>query len=106
MRRLVAAAALALVLDGCALSFGRNFPSPAPDTIRVGVTTKEDLRRVFGEPYRVGLDSGDPTWSWFYAEQSAGGEATKDFTVRFNRDGTVKSYAFTSNFPEDMQRLR
>ena len=32
--------------------------------------------------------------------------STKDFTVRFNANGTVKSYSFTSNFPEDFRKLR
>ena len=35
-----------------------------------------------------------------------GAEQTKDLSVRFNGDGTVKSYAFTSNFPDDMIRLK
>jgi hypothetical protein len=26
--------------------------------------------------------------------------------VRFNANGTVKSYSFTSNFPDDMKKLR
>jgi len=62
--------------------------------------------RGFGEPYQVGLDSGDQTWRWFYAEHGVGSEVSKDFTVRFNPNGTVKSYSFTSNFPDDMKRLR
>lgn len=95
-----------LLAAGCALAFGRHFPSPEPTSIRMSVTDKAALRNAFGEPYQVGLDSGDPTWRWFYAERSAGTETTKDFTVRFNPDGTVKSYSFISNFPEDMRRLR
>ena len=82
------------------------FPSPDPAQISVGATDKAALTRIFGEPYQVGLDSGDQTWRWFYAEQGVGGEVSKDFTVRFNPNGTVKSYSFTSNFPDDMKRLR
>jgi hypothetical protein len=26
--------------------------------------------------------------------------------VRFNSDGVVKSYSFTSNFPDDLRRLK
>ena len=63
------------------------------------------LLSVFGEPYQVGLDSGDQTWRWLYARTSTSGTMTKDFTVRFNANGTVKSYAFTSNVPEDMKKL-
>jgi len=61
---------------------------------------------MFGAPYQIGLDSGDRMWRWFYGERESGGETSKDLTVRFNADGTVKSYAFSSNFPDDMKRLR
>jgi hypothetical protein len=99
---------LALVLaTGCvSIQFGRPFPSPEPASIKVGATDKEGLRRVFGEPYQVGLDSGDQTWRWFHGQREGGAEITKDFTVRFGADGTVKSYSFTSNFPDDMRRLK
>lgn len=98
---------VALVAWGCAgLKFGREFPSPDPVQIRLNVTDKAGLRLVFGEPYQVGLDSGDQTWRWFYGERGTSTEVSKDFTVRFNADGTVKTYSFTSNFPEDMRTLK
>lgn len=97
----------ALLLAGCvSFAVGRRFPSPDPGSIKIGVTDRASLQQVFGEPYQVGLDSGDQTWRWFYGERSGGTETSKDFNVRFNPDGTVKSYSFTSNFPEDMKRLR
>ncbi len=74
--------------------------------IAAGKTDKASLERMFGEPYQVGLDSGDQTWRWFYGQRNAGTELSKDLSVRFNPDGTVKSYSFSSNFPEDMQRLK
>jgi hypothetical protein len=104
---LLALAVLAVTAAGCAgLRAGRVFPSPDPAHITVNVTDKAALARMFGEPYQVGLDSGDQTWRWFYAEHGVGSEVSKDFTVRFNPNGTVKSYSFTSNLPDDMKRLR
>ena len=98
---------LALVLAGCiSLKVGQEFPSPEPLMLVVGKTDKAALRRMFGEPYQVGLDSGDQTWRWFFGQREAGGEITKDLSVRFAANGTVKSYSFTSNFPEDMKRLK
>src|SRR5262245_3650936 len=94
-----------LVLVGCSsLKAGRDFPSAEPRLIELNKTDKAILQRTFGEPYQVGLDSGDQTWTWFYAD--AGSDRSKSLTVRFNSDGTVKSYAFSSNFPEDMTRFR
>jgi hypothetical protein len=95
------------VLGGCvSIRFGHDFPSPDARSIAAGKTDKAALLRMLGEPYQVGLDSGDATWRWFYGQRDSGGEVSKDLTVRFNADGTVKSYAFTSNFPDDLRRLK
>jgi outer membrane protein assembly factor BamE (lipoprotein component of BamABCDE complex) len=98
---------IAMITAGClSATFGREFPSPNAGGITVGKTDKTELRRVFGEPYQVGIDSGDGTWRWFYGQRNWGTEKTKDLSVRFNGDGRVKTYSFTSNFPEDMGRLK
>jgi hypothetical protein len=102
----VAVVILAAVTGCAALKVGRVFPSPDPAQISVNVTDKAALERTLGEPYQVGLDSGDQTWRWFYAEHGGGDEVSKDLTVRFNANGTVKSYSFTSNFPDDMRKYR
>lgn len=96
-----------VVLAGCGLLvLGRDFPSPTPTMIEPGKTTKADLTRFFGEPYQVGIDTGDVTWSWFYGKKGSEGELSKELTVRFDARGVVKSYSFRSNHPEDMKRLR
>ena len=78
------ALAVALIASACAaLPLGREFPSPDAAQIKVNVTDKAGLLSVFGEPYQVGLDSGDQTWRWFYARTRTSGTMTKDFTVRF-----------------------
>jgi len=98
---------VALALAGCiSIKFGREFPSPDRQLIVLGKTDKATLERLFGEPYQVGVDNGDQTWRWFYGQRDGGSEVSKDLNVRFNPDGTVKSYAFTSNFPDDMARLK
>ncbi|HTY77038.1 MAG TPA: hypothetical protein VMI34_04385 [Candidatus Bathyarchaeia archaeon] len=105
--RLATPLLVAWITTGCfSTTFGRQFPSPELKTIAVGKTSKAELQRLYGEPYQVGIDSGDPTWRWFFGQRGWGAEETKDLSVRFNPDGTVKSYAFTSNFPSDMKRLK
>jgi hypothetical protein len=98
---------VALAATACAaLQLGREFPSPDAAQLKINATDKAALVTLLGEPYQVGIDSGDQTWRWFHAQRSASGMLTKDLTVRFNANGTVKSYSFTSNFPEDMRKLR
>ena len=98
--------ALTIVAGCISLKFGREFPSPEARMIVVGTTDKASLERMFGAPYQVGLDSGDQSWRWFYGQRDSTTELSKDLSVRFNPDGTVKSYAFSSNFPDDMKRLK
>ena len=98
--------ALTMVTGCISLKFGREFPSPEAKTIVAGKTDRTSLERMFGEPYQVGLDSGNQMWRWFYGQRESGAELSKDLSVRFNPDGTVRSYAFSSNFPEDMKRLK
>jgi hypothetical protein len=109
MRRaaLVVPLVLASLASACvSMKFGRDFPSPDRQLIAVGKTDRAALERLLGEPYQVGLDSGDATWRWFYGQREGEREISKDLSVRFNADGTVKSYAFTSNFPDDVARLK
>jgi outer membrane protein assembly factor BamE (lipoprotein component of BamABCDE complex) len=105
--RAVGALLIAALLAGCGgFKFGSDFPSPTKDTLVIGKTSKTDLLRFFGEPHQVGLDTGDPTWAWSYVQAFADKEFTKQLTVRFDEKGAVKSYSFTSSFPEDMARLK
>ncbi len=98
---------LALGLAACASVFatGRDFPSPTRESIRNGTTVKNDLVRLFGEPTQVGIDDGDQTWTWIYFKKGDP-DLTKTLTVRFQANGAVKSYSFSSNFPEDLKTLR
>ena len=98
--------ALALFTGCVSVKIGRDFPSPDARWIVAGKSDRWGLQRMFGEPYQVGLDSGDQTWRWFYGQRETSTELSKDLSVRFNADGTVKAYAFSSNFPDDMVRLR
>ncbi|MGH7857579.1 MAG: hypothetical protein ACREQY_09625, partial [Candidatus Binatia bacterium] len=46
---------LVLTTAGC-LAVGENFSSQPVRKIEKGITTKEEIRRLFGEPFRTGLD--------------------------------------------------
>jgi outer membrane protein assembly factor BamE (lipoprotein component of BamABCDE complex) len=111
LRRRLSTLALALLLGAflaaCAqlLAVGRDFPSPGRETIRNGTTTKADLLRLFGEPVQMGIKDGDTTWTW-YVFRKGERDFTKQLEVTFTPAGVVKSYSFSSNFPEDMKALR
>ena len=106
MRRMDLLLMCLVILTACAaLTVGREFPAPAKDTIRNGVTTKAELVRLFGEPTQVGIDDGDTTWTWVYFKHGDP-QLTKQLQVRFTDRGVAKSYSYSSNFPEDMRTLK
>lgn len=99
--------ALALFTGCVSIKIGRDFPSPDARWIVTGKSDRWGLQRMFGEPYQVGLDNGDPAWRWLYIQRDGSGAAvSKDLVVRFTAEGIVKSYSFTSNFPDDLRRLK
>ena len=97
----------AVSLAACsALSTGRDFPSPKPGAeIQNNATTKADLLKMYGDPTQVGMKDGDQTWTWYYFKKGSGSasDLSKQLEVTFNAQGVVKSYSFSSNFPEDMK---
>jgi outer membrane protein assembly factor BamE (lipoprotein component of BamABCDE complex) len=96
-RRVVPVLALTLALAGC-FSVGRNFSSAPVRKIEKGVSTKEDVRKLFGEPFRTGLDDGYESWTYVYNRWAPFSQTkSKDLYIVFNKDGTVRTYTFNSN---------
>jgi outer membrane protein assembly factor BamE (lipoprotein component of BamABCDE complex) len=94
----------ATLLAGC-MTVGRDFPAQRVAKLQIGATTRDQVRSLFGEPWRVGVEDGDPTWTYgHYRYTLLGSTRTRDLVVRFDRAGAVKSYTFSSTDPEDEVR--
>ncbi len=93
-------ALLALPLfSGCA-TVGRDFPAYQVGRIRIGETTREDIRGMFGPPWREGIEDGTKTWTYGkYQYGLLGGTSTKDLVVRFDERGVVTSYTYNTTTP-------
>lgn len=95
---------LALLLGGC-MTVGRDFPVEGVAQLEIGTTTRAEVRRLFGDPWRVGIEDGQPTWTYALYHYSAFSAArTRDLLVRFDDRGVVRSYTFNSSDPADAQR--
>lgn len=93
-----------LTLSGC-LTVGSQFPSSV-SWIKPKTTTRKEIEKAFGPPYRTGYDSGLLTYSYGYYTYSTFGESqSKDLTVRFNASDMVESYSFSSSFAEDKDKV-
>ncbi|MGR9114451.1 MAG: outer membrane protein assembly factor BamE domain-containing protein [Gammaproteobacteria bacterium] len=88
----------ALVLNGsgCA-SVGQNFAASRVMEIKIGQTTQRDIREIFGEPWRVGIEDGNKTWTYGkYKYSLFGSDETEDLVIRFDTNGIVRSYTFNT----------
>jgi hypothetical protein len=97
-----AAVALAgLGLAGC-MSVGQDFEVSAVRRIEIGQTTRNDVRRMLGDPWRTGVDDGQKTWTYGHYRYSLFGPSdSRDLVIRFDEQGIVRSYTFNSSYPED-----
>lgn len=88
-------------MAGC-LSVGREFPVAPVTEIRLHETTRAEVERMFGEPWRTGLDDGLRTWTYGHYRYAVFRETkTRDLLVRFDDEGRMVSYTFNSIRPED-----
>jgi len=99
--KMMTTALLALMLSlpfaGCMPSMGKPFPVNQVRQIEIGKTTRTDIRQMFGAPWRTGIEDGYKTWT--YGEYTF--KLTRDLVIRFDEQDVVKSYSFSSSFPED-----
>jgi hypothetical protein len=94
---------LAALATAC-MTVGEDFAVGHVSHIEVGKTTKNEVRQMFGEPWRTGLEDGDQTWTYgYYKYNLLGASQTRDLVVRYNDKGVVRSYSFNSTYPEDVQ---
>ena len=84
--------------SGCAtVNVGYDFPDDQVKNIQLGKTSKEEIRTIFGEPWRVGLENGQETWTYGKYRYSGLKETdAKDLVVRFTEKDIVESYTFST----------
>ena len=88
---------LSLPVTGCMPTVGKAFPVYKVRQIEVEKTTMAEIREMFGEPWRTGLENGGRTWT--YGEY--GVNISRDLVIRYDDLNVVKSYSFSSSEPED-----
>lgn len=85
---------------GCA-TVGRDFPDSKVSEIKIGTTTQSEIRSMFGQPWRIGIDNGQRTWTYGnYHYRLLGSRDAKDLVVRFDKRNIVASYTFNQTNPQ------
>ena len=96
--------ALALILismmimfvSGC-ITLGKDFPEANVSSVTIGVTTKNEIRRLFGSPWLSGVQDGQPAWTYGSYDYSLFGERkAKDLVVKFDDKAQVSSFTFST----------
>lgn len=96
---------LSAVLAGCA-TVGHDFNSTQLTWLKLEETTKSQVLERLGDPFRVGIDSGDLTWTYgYYRYRLIGQSNAKDLVIRFDRTNKVKSYTLNTTFREEKETL-
>lgn len=90
------------LLFGCA-SAGKDFNVHMVPQIKLHQTTRTQIEQMFGAPWRTGLEDGKQTWSYGTYKYNLSDTLSRDLVIRFDPNGTVASYTFNSNYPEDKQ---
>ncbi len=89
-----------LMLAGC-VSAGKDFNVHMVPQIQLHQTSRAQIEQMFGPPWRTGVEDGRQTWSYGSYKYGMGDTLSRDLVVRFDGNGTVVSYTFNSNYPED-----
>lgn len=85
-----------LLLSACA-TIGHEFPTSRVSEIRMGETSEADVLAIFGTPWRVGIEDGQRTWTYGrYRYRLFGQARSEDLVLRFNSQGVVVSYTFST----------
>ena len=85
-----------MFVSGC-ITLGKDFPDANVSSITNGVTTKNEIRRLFGPPWLSGIKDGQPAWTYGSYDYSLFGERkAKDLVVQFDDKGKVSSFTFST----------
>ena len=85
-----------MFVSGC-ITLGKDFPEANVSSINIGVTTKNEIRRLFGSPWLTGVQDGQPAWTYGSYDYSLFGERkAKDLVVKFDDKAQVSSFTFST----------
>ena len=94
---LVIVVGIILISNGCGTA-GKSFNASKVESIVNGITTRSDIKIMFGEPFKIGIQNGQPIWVYEDHHYSIiNNDTSKDLIIIFSPDGTVQSHQFMSS---------
>jgi hypothetical protein len=97
--RLIIFIGVILVSNGCGTA-GQNFDTSKVEIIVNGTTTRSDIKKLFGKPFKTGIQNGQSIWIFEDHRYSIlRDETSNDLIIIFSSDGIVQSHQFMSSKP-------
>ena len=88
---------IVLISNGCG-TVGKSFNTSKVESIVNGITTQSDIKKMFGKPFKIGIQNGQPIWVYEDHHYSIIlEEISKDLIIIFSPDVIVQSYQFMSS---------
>ena len=93
---LILISTMIIFVSGC-ITLGKDFSEANVSSITIGVTTKNEVRRLFESPWLTGVQDGQSAWTYGSYDYSLFGERkAKDLVVQYNDQGNVSSFTFST----------
>ena len=93
---LILISTMIIFVSGC-ITLGKDFSEANVSSITIGVTTKNEVRRLFGSPWLSGVQDGQKAWTYGIYDYALFGERkAKDLLVQFDDQGKVSSFTFST----------
>ena len=89
-----------ILLPGGCGTVGKNFDTSKVESIVNGTSTRSDIKKIFGEPFKTGIQNGQPIWVYENHHYSImRNNLSKDLIIIFGPNGVVQSHQFMSSKP-------
>ena len=93
---LILLAGISLFTSGC-VTLGKDFPEANVSVIKIGQTTKNEIRKLFGSPWLSGIQEGELAWTYGNYDYSLFGKReAKDLVIQFDQKGVVTTFTFST----------
>jgi hypothetical protein len=92
-------------LTGCA-NIGKPFQFKGPKSIILGKTSKKEIEKDYGDPFRVGYENGKEKWTYGqYQYKVFGDSTTRDLAITFDQNDLVTDYVYSSSEAEEVKKF-
>ena len=86
-------------LTGCG-TVGNNFNASKAKNIVNGISTQEDIKMMFGKPFKTGVQNGQPIWVYEHNHyRLINDNVSKNLIIVFSPNGVVQSHQFMTSEP-------